>query len=69
MRLNKQFTYMIQDALVLQSREFLLDPLLQRLRINAHRPSSSRAMITRMISLVPSRIRCTRRSRKIRSTG
>ena len=30
---------------------------------------SSRAMITRMISFVPSRMRCTRRSRKKRSTG
>ena len=29
----------------------------------------SRAVITRMISLVPSRMRCTRRSRTIRSSG
>ncbi|MNJ34690.1 hypothetical protein D3C77_294110 [compost metagenome] len=31
--------------------------------------ASSRAMITRMISFVPSRMRCTRRSRTIRSSG
>lgn len=29
----------------------------------------SRAMITRIISLVPSNIRCTRKSRTMRSTG
>ncbi|OIQ86062.1 hypothetical protein GALL_320750 [mine drainage metagenome] len=34
-----------------------------------HWRSSSRAMITRMISLVPSRIWWTRRSRTIRSSG
>ena len=35
----------------------------------AHRRNISRAMITRMISFVPSRIWCTRRSRTIRSRG
>ncbi|MNS90983.1 hypothetical protein D3C72_1250560 [compost metagenome] len=36
--------------------------------LTVHRVSS-RAMMTRIISLVPSRMRCTRRSRTIRSSG
>ncbi len=48
------------------------DPALdarQNLRLGLAHFKSSRAMITRMISLVPSRIWCTRRSRTIRSSG
>ncbi len=37
--------------------------------LGAHQRNISRAMITRMISLVPSRIWWTRRSRTIRSSG